>query len=65
MIDPKKQPLYVTVKFAYDADVFEGDPDDAYDIARLENGEIEIPLQDAIEEVVGTTRFFSVSVKPD
>jgi hypothetical protein len=64
MIDPKLQQLRVSVEFHYAAEVFEGDPTDAYQIAALEMEALQTQLQDAIDTVVGETRGFIVRVVP-
>ena len=66
MIDPKKQPIRVKIEFSYDADVFEGDPDDAFDIAELELGEIRESVEHYMFKAVNAElRNFKLLVQPD
>lgn len=65
MIDPKVQPLRVRVSFAYDASIFDDDPDDAFEIAKLEAADIEPGIRVAIEKIVGEHRNLTVSVQPE
>lgn len=65
MIDPELQSLKVKIEFSYDAELFEGDPTDAYEIARLETLALEHDLQAAIDTVLGDVKFFRVSIQPD
>lgn len=64
MIDPKFIPLSVTVDFDYDGEVFDGDPDDAFEIARLEQKMLETELEVAIGNVLDNARFIRVKVRP-
>ena len=65
MIDPKTQPLKVRISFAYDADIFDGDPDDAFEIASLEAGDLEPAIREAISELFGEYRNLTVSIQPE
>jgi hypothetical protein len=64
LIDPKLQPLKVSVEFSYDAELFEGDPDDAYEIASLEQEALEDALQGAIDSILGDYKGFRVNISP-
>lgn len=65
MIDPKIQPLRVTIEFTYDAELYEGDPTDAFAIAALELEAIQDGLEGAVDSVLGETRAFRVRVVPE
>lgn len=65
MIDPELQPLKVTIEFSYDAELYEGDPTDAYEIARLETLALEGAFDSAISSVIGNPKFFRVRIQPD
>lgn len=65
MIDPKTQPLRVRISFAYDADVFEDDPDDAFEIARLEEADLGPAIREAINDIFGPNRNVTVSIQPE
>lgn len=41
----------VTVKFSFDSEVFPGDPDDIFELAKLEEPTIETTLKNTFEEV--------------
>lgn len=58
------QLLSATLEFAYEAEVFEGDPTDAYELGRLEAQALESDLLAAIESVVGNTLSFKIEIKP-
>lgn len=65
MIDSNLQPLSVKLEFSYDAELFDGDPTDAYEIARLEKEALEDALEGAVLSVLGDFRSFKVSIIPD
>lgn len=65
MIDPELQPLKVTIEFYYDAELYEGDPTDAYEIARLEAAALEGAFDGAISSVIGNPKHFKVTIQPE
>jgi len=66
VIDPKKVTLKGRIDFTYDAPVFDGDPDDVFEIARLEQNEFTDAIREAVEEVIGThTTSFRSLIDPE
>ena len=65
MIDPRKQPLRLKIEVTYDALVYEGDPDDAFEIADLEKDEIGDEIQWYIDDLLDGVRDFKLLVQPD
>lgn len=64
MIDPKKQPIRLTIEVTYDALVYDGDPDDAFEIADLEKAELEDDIRWYIEDLVSGLRDFNLTAQP-
>lgn len=54
------QQYEVTVKFVFEAEVFPEDPDDIYELAKLETASVRDTIQTAFEEV----QIQSLSVEP-
>lgn len=65
MIDPKKTALKGRIDFTYDAPVYDGDPDDVFEIARLEQNEYIDAIREAVEDVIGPTKTFRFLVDPE
>lgn len=65
MIDPKHLPMEGTIKFTYNAPIFEGDPDDKYELARLEQGEYSASVREALDDLFGPTYTFELSILPE
>ena len=65
MIDPRKQPMVGEINFSYDASIFDGDPDDKFELAQLEYQEVVDEVLEAIERIVGPTTRFTLSINPE
>lgn len=52
MIIKKGQRLKVTIEFDYEAPVYDEDPDDVYELARLEEVDLERGLPEALDYLV-------------
>lgn len=65
MIDPKKQPIRLTIQVSYDAPVYEGDPEDAFEIAALEQGELEETIHSYLGAVIGELKHFKLTAQPE
>lgn len=59
------QLLSANIEFTYEAELFEGDPTDAFEIAKLEAEAFETALLTAIESVVGESKSFRLRIKPE
>lgn len=64
MIDPKSQPIQLTIQLSYNAPVFDGDPTDAFEIADLERAEIEEDIKNYLTDVVGELKDFKLTAQP-
>lgn len=62
MLDP--QPLRVTMEFTFEAPVYEGDPNDAFEIARLEQENLEKIAGEFMESLFDDVEIVKVEVKP-
>lgn len=60
MIDPNYQKLRATVTFEFEAEIFPGDPNDAYQIASLE----EADLRDFLTQSLRDYANLRVKVQP-
>lgn len=58
--DKRKVPLLVTITYEYEADVFPDDPDDIYEIAKLEELALTDGIFDAVERLDGYGIEFSI-----
>lgn len=65
MIDPRKQEMVGTLTFGYNASIFDGDPDDKFELAHLEYMEIVDEVREAIERIVGSTTRFALNIDPE
>lgn len=65
MVRPHTQRLTATITFSYDAEVFDGDPTDAFEIADLETRELETAFEDALEGVTGDVRNLKLKIIPE
>lgn len=65
MIDPKNQPIQLTIQLSYNAPIFDGDPTDAFEIADLERAEIEEDLRNYLTDLVGELKHFKLTAQPD
>jgi hypothetical protein len=65
VIDPRKQPLRLKIEVTYDALVYEGDPDDAYEIADLEKGEIGDDIEWYLDDLLQGVRDFKLTLQPE
>lgn len=65
MIETGKQPIRIKLQLSYDASVYEGDPQDAFDIADLEKGEMEEELTNYLTNLLGDLKDFKLIVQPE
>lgn len=65
MIDPRKQPIRLQIEVTYDALVYEGDPDDAFEIAALEKSEIGDEIEFYLDDLLDGVRDFKLLVQPE
>lgn len=64
MVKPNMESLDVQIQFTYEAEVFDDDPTDAFEIARLEKLALENDIRAAIDSVLGDIVDFEITVKP-
>lgn len=62
MIDSQR--LKVSIQFEYDAEIFEGDPDDAFEIAELEKNLMLDNPAGALAVILRNADGFSTEVEP-
>lgn len=65
MIDPKSQPIRLTIQLSYNAPIFDGDPKDAFEIADLEKAELEETIHSYLGAVIGELKDFKLTVQPE
>ena len=65
MIDPRKQPIRISIEVTYDAPVYDGDPKDAFEIANLEKAELEETIHSYLGAVIGELKHFKLTAQPE
>lgn len=61
---PNSQKIKVSLTFEYEAPIYEGDPDDAYEIAQLEGQGLTEVLEDNIGGLYDDFHITSLDVSP-
>lgn len=64
MVRPNKQRLTAIIRVEYDAEVFDGDPEDAFEFAQLEKATHEGALEIAMENQLGEVYKVDVVIAP-
>lgn len=64
MITGDTQKLRVSITFVYDAKVFEEDPQDVFEIARLEQVDLNTYAPEALDSLVGLAEDVVIKVDP-
>lgn len=64
MVRPNKQRLTAIIRVEYDAEVFDGDPEDAFEFAQLEQKTHEGTLENAMEDALGEVYKVDVVIAP-